>query len=270
MTVTLVTQNATLASAIRAAGLDSLDGAFAFEGGTDLDKPGLGPRRRTHLVLTDDEGAEHSLFLKRYNDAPLAIRLQGRLAGIGPGSQAWQEQRNIAWVSAAGVATMQTLAWGQEGRRSYILVSSVPGEAIERCGDAVFVRFGADMQFCESFTMELAQMVSRLHRSGLFHRDLYAAHLFLDILVDQPRLYLIDLARVIRPPVRRRRWQVKDLAQLKYSMPHRWLARYWAVFLELYLGGKANRLALEKAINRKVRRMARHDRRRGRAAEPPA
>ena len=59
---------------------------------------------------------------------------------------------------------------------------------------------------------------SRLHTGGYVHRDLYLSHIFFD--PDAPlddALCLIDLQRMIRPAVNRRRWIVKDLAALNYS-----------------------------------------------------
>ncbi len=257
-------QDASLAEAIRRAGLDNLQGAFDFSGGQDLDKPGLGCRRRTRLHLTDSTGADHLLYMKRYNAMDRAGLVRARLSGQRQGSQAWLEMRNIQAVRDAGVPTMQVLAWGQQPPRSYILVTSVPGEAVERCGNAFFARYGQDMTVCDAFTWQLANMASRLHQAGLFHRDFYASHVFLEIRDELPHLYLIDLARIIAPRFRRFRWVVKDLAQLKYSMPDRWVNGYWEGFLQRYLehpSGPGLR-RLQRAIDRKVQRMTRHDVRR--------
>jgi tRNA A-37 threonylcarbamoyl transferase component Bud32 len=256
--------DASLVEAIRQAGLDRLDGAFAFAGGTDLDKPGLGARRRTRLHLADSLGHEHLLYLKRYSRLDARGRLLAVCSAGRAGSQAWREMRNIQAVRAAGVATMQVLAWAQRGDRSYILVTAVPGEAIERCGNAFFARYGQNMGICDSFTWELASLAARLHQAGLFHRDLYASHVFLDFRQDVCRLFLIDLARVIRPRLRHFRWRVKDLAQLKYSMPERWKRQYWDAFLDRYCHQchRSDMESVARAIDAKVRRISRHEMRR--------
>ena len=65
-----------LLAAIRRAGLDSVNGAFAYEGGADLSKPGLGHRRRTRIELSDGQGAAHVLYLKRYGPQTLGEALR--------------------------------------------------------------------------------------------------------------------------------------------------------------------------------------------------
>jgi hypothetical protein len=92
------------------------------------------------------------------------------------------------------------------------------------------------------------------------HRDLYASHIFADRRGGRTDLYLIDLARVFRPRWRLRRWRVKDLAQLKYSMPQTWTAACWDEFLGQYLrrlsiDADRRQACWQRAIDRKVARM---------------
>ena len=130
--------------ALAAAGLDTVAGAFAYGGGQDLAKPGLGNRRRTRVELPGPDGARHVLFLKRYGGgtAPAVRAALGRwLERGGRCSAAAGEFENIRAARAAGVATMEPIAYGQEAcplgaGASYVLVSAVPGEALERCGEA--------------------------------------------------------------------------------------------------------------------------------------
>jgi len=134
-----------LADALRREGLDSLAGAFSYTGGSDLVKDGLRHRRRTLLELEDAEGRPHLLYLKRYGREPLPARLKRRLT-YGPGkSPAIVEAENIRSVRDAGIATMDVVAAGQESglpraRRSYIIVTAVPGEALSRCGEDFLAR----------------------------------------------------------------------------------------------------------------------------------
>jgi hypothetical protein len=65
-----------LLEAVRRAGLDSVDGAFAYEGGADLSKPGLGHRRRTRIELPGGQGSAHVLYLKRYGPQRLSEALR--------------------------------------------------------------------------------------------------------------------------------------------------------------------------------------------------
>lgn len=242
-------------------GLDTVEGAFAYGAGSDLDKPGLAHRRRTRLEMLDDQGRPHVVFLKRYGPEPLLRRLVRRICA-GQGSPAQTEFENIHLVRQAGVATMEEIAFGQQGgllgaRRSFIVVLAVPGEALERCFQSYYDRHGDDKATMAQFTLALADLVRKLHQAGCVHRDLYASHVFLDESAGKPSLWLIDLARVFRPRWRMFRWRVKDLAALYYSMPQAWVEGHGSSFLEEYLSPpeRAGAAKWRRAIEKKVRRM---------------
>ncbi|HET6429335.1 MAG TPA: lipopolysaccharide kinase InaA family protein [Phycisphaerae bacterium] len=229
---------------LRQAGLDTVAGAFDYEGGELLSKPNLGTRQRIRLTLTGDDARPVTWYLKRYGPVSLLRRLALLPFSLGRPSPARREFENIRLVQAAGIATMEPIAFGDEPglvgiRRSYLVVTSVPGEALERCFEA-FLR-EADEDQMRQFNAALVDLVVRLHEAGLAHRDLYASHVFLDRTGEGPRLYLIDLARVLVMHVRKFRWQVKDLAQLKYSLPARWVEEHWESFLSANLGDVGDR-----------------------------
>ena len=242
-------------------GLDTLEGAFSYAGGEELSKPGLGHRRRYRLDLTDDAGRSVRWYLKRYGRQPWPKRLRLMLTGGGYTSPARREAEAVSILRAAGAPTMDVVAFGDESgpvgaRRSYIVVTAVPGDALERCLADCLERW--DDAAAERFNAALLDIVCRLHLAGAVHRDLYASHVFVEEAADGPRLYLIDVARVFLPRWRRFRWRAKDLAQLKYSMPSPWVAQYWGGFLGGYLarvGGDIGRWS--DAIDRKVASMRR-------------
>ena len=250
-----------LDSLLADAGLDTVDGAFAYGGGEDLVKPGLGTRRRTRIEL-----GGQVLYLKRYGPERLGDRWR-RFLTYGRCSPASVEHDNIRAARACGVSTMDALIYGHEmgfaglcGVRSYMVATSVPGDAIERCG-ADFL--AADQQNAARLTDELAKLVATLHLGGFVHRDLYAAHVFLHDSPDGLALYLIDLARMFAPRWRKFRWRVKDLAQLKYSMPEAWVQDWWDKFMGLYLdicGGAPERYL--RAVDRKTASILRRANRR--------
>jgi heptose I phosphotransferase len=116
---------------------------------------------------------------------------------------------------------------------------------------------------------KLAELVGKLHRAGSVHRDLYASHVFLHESGGSIELYLIDLARLFAPRWRTFRWRVKDLAQLKYSMPSAWVEQHWEALLRRYLEctGRGSLARYNRGIDRKVRWIARRGaRERARAA----
>lgn len=254
--------NEALMAAIVQAGLDTVDGAFAYRDGEDLRKPGLGHRRRTKVELEDEEGELHRMFLKRYGREGLGLRIRrlwthGRL--ISPGVA---EFANIRAVQDAGLPTMHALACGQDaaGGRSFVLVSAVEGASLEVRAEDYYLRHVDDEKALMRFTDALAGLVRDFHEAGFVHRDLYACHIFLDERGGRLELALIDLARVFAPRVRRFRWRVKDLAQLKYSMPPHWVERCWRRFMAAYFGSASQGRRwrrYRRAIDRRVRRMQR-------------
>lgn len=263
-----------LLDALRREELDTVAGAFAYRGGEDLNKAGLGHRRRTRLRVTDADGVTHELYLKRYGPKPLRRRLRTWLAGGGFRSEARAEFENIRAIRALGVPTMEAVTFGEDAAltgagRSYIIVTAVPGEALERCGEEFVHRCAGMPGALEAFTQRLAGLVRTMHQGGYVHRDLYASHVFLCEREEEVDLYLIDLARAFQPRCRRFRWRIKDLAQLKYSMPSRWVERQWEVFLRTYLraSGNAEFNRWSAAIDRKVNSIRRRAERKARVGK---
>jgi len=248
------------------AALDTVEGAFAYGAGSDMTIPDLGHRERWRLTLSDAEGREHTVFMKRYGREPLSWRIKRVLTygwGRGP---ARIELDNIHAAHAEKVGAIDQAVCGEEhdalgAARGYIVMSTVAGEALEQC----FERFLADNadrpERVEQFTDRLIELVGRFHQAGYVHRDLYTSHIFLAEREGRIELRLIDLARMFRPRWRPMRWRVKDLAQLKFSMPQPWLDAHWDRFLTACLGDREARRVgrYRRAIDRKIARIARHD-----------
>ena len=257
-------------TALKKLGLDTLDGAFGFSDGEDLVKPGLGHRKRTRFTVTDESGQTQRLYIKRYQPEGLLARFK-RWATYGRRmSPAAIEFDNIQAAHAADVPTMHALIaseqWVALGAAvSYIIVTEVPGEKLESIiSDFLDDNAANAPEAIEAFTLSLADAVSKFHATGYVHRDLYCCHLFADRHSGQFKFYLIDLARAFRPKWRSTRWLVKDLAQLKFSMPTaRWSDQYWDQFMRRYLGSNDEHLigTWNRRIGRKVRWMQRRTRR---------
>ncbi len=86
--------------------------------------------------------------------------------------------------------------------------------------------------------VEVAHVAAKFHKLGYNHRDLYCCHFF----IKEPQsgsfqVNLIDLQRVEHRRHWRRRWLVKDLAQLAYSAPRdRITCTHKLAFIKHYLG----------------------------------
>jgi hypothetical protein len=194
------------------------------------------------------------LHVKRYHPAP---------AGSTPADE---EVRGYQALQSQDIPTAPLVGWGglADGRSFTVfldLTGYAPADKLVERG----VPFDRLLE-------PTAALAARLHDRGLHHRDLYLCHFMAavgDAGEERPvDVKLIDTARVRRLPgfLTRRRWVVKDLAQFWYSTTKlpvtdaqraAWLARYG----EARSMGERASAGLRRSIERKVRWIARHDRR---------
>lgn len=246
--------------------LDTLDAFFDPGLGERLGKPGLESWRERLVIRLDDEGTTRTFYLKRFTNPPGRARREVKRAGCAAASVAgieWAWMRKLAELGiacAAPVALGEEIAGGRE-RRSAVLMAEVPGRSLETW---VSQWSPDDRATGRGLLLPLAEMVAKLHGTGLVHRDLYLSHVFFE--PDKPSgntLHLIDLQRMFSPQKMVRRWIIKDLAALNYSTPGcvasttdrvRWLKMYLGV---RRLDANARRL-LYRVVGKTVR-IARHD-----------
>ncbi|MFI4859533.1 MAG: lipopolysaccharide kinase InaA family protein [Phycisphaerales bacterium JB063] len=263
------------------AGLDSLEALLATPGEDNLHKPGLADWRERLRLRLPNRDTPLVCYLKRYRKPPLKEQWDNRR--MGHADCAAVEWRWLTELDRLGVPGPVPVAYGARRKglledASVVVTAAVPGQSLERWVPQQLGPGGAltDRHARRRLTHATADLVAKLHRHRLIHRDLYLAHLFFDpdtIEHDPPTLTLIDLQRMIRPRLRWTRWVVKDLAALNYSTPPnaaskadrlRWFKRYRSI-KKL---APADR-ALLRQVAAKTRRIARHDaKRNARLAKP--
>jgi hypothetical protein len=250
--------------------MTSLDAVFAFDQGRDLAKSNIGSHRRRFQLAVTLPGAKQptKLYLKRYDRPPRLQQLMhwlrhGRRVSLGCG-----EHDVACRLASKGIGTPHTVACGQEWgtvfeKRSFLMTREVAdSEALERKLPPFF-RGSATAKTIRQrrdFIERLAAFVRRFHETGYRHRDLYFAHIFCS--TDQT-FCVIDLARAFKP-ILRRRFQIKDLAQLHYSAPQRFFSsadrlRFYRAYVGRESLGPSDRRLLA-AVVKKANRMARHSR----------
>ena len=191
----------------------------------------------------------------QWDDKPLRLHIKRYLVSS---SGVDDEVKGIELLKAEQIPTMNLVGWGKlADGRSFIITEDLKGFS------AADKLIEAGMKTFDQLLEPTADLAARLHRCGLHHRDLYLCHFFargegeLDV-------RLIDAARVARLGgiLVRGRWIVKDLAQFWYSTTslnvndeqrRRWLERY------ARQRGIEMTPRLVRAIERKVRWIARHD-----------
>lgn len=253
-------------------GLRSLAAVFACESGRDLAKPNLGRfRRRLQLEVQPRGAPPVRVFLKRYDRPPRREQLRQWLRHRRRRSFARAEGETADRLAACGIPTPGVVACGEQWgwvfeRRSFLMTAEIPdSEALERrlppCFDDATTEGGRAA--CRAFIRRLGAFIGRFHNTGFRHRDLYLSHIFCS---RDGTFALIDLARASRP-IRHRRFQVKDIAQLHFSAPAPRFSRTDRLrFYLAYVGrgrlGPADKAFLGRVV-RKAARMARHSARHG-------
>jgi hypothetical protein len=259
--------------ALAGLGLNSLEAVFAFEGGRDLAKASIGRfRRRLQFELTPVGAPQPvKVFLKRYDRPPALRQLRHWFLHHGRRSFARTEHEAARQLAAAGINVPHTIACGERWGilfeyRSFLMTEEVEDSlSLERrlppCfdGPPAPARWRARREFIR----RLASFVKRFHETGYRHRDLYFSHVFYS---DEGQFTLIDLARASRP-FWRRRFQVKDIAQLHYSAPAASFSRTDRLRFYLAYAGRRRLAGPDKVflrrVARKAGRMARHNIRHG-------
>jgi len=265
------------------AGLTTLDGMMAFEGGEPYrEAPG---RRTVRVELADPSGGIRTVYLKRHDRVPLRTRLR-RFVSLGePVSAAKREVQNIVRVMGVGIPTARWVALGEAfepggwRERSCLVTEEIAGAT--QADDWAQASFGEDASAAATASKRrmvraLGRLARRFHAAGFVHKDFYLCHVMVrPVEGGETQLHLIDLQRVVRYPRRARsRWIVKDLAALLFSS---WPSEATGIrthvfsntdrlrFAHEYFG--VARLAAQQKrligrIVRKARRIARHEARR--------
>jgi len=198
---------------------------------------------RENCTLDADlpDGRHVRLHVKRYESADAAL----------------PEVEGHRLLESKSIPTAPLVGWGTlEGRRSFVIFDDLAGftpadKLVER-----------GTPFCVVLEAS-AELAVKLHAARLHHRDLYLCHFMAREGGDDAEIRLIDTARVRRlPAFLARRWIVKDLSQFWYStlkLPVTEEQRVaWLNYYSVRRGvGSVN--TLKRAIERKVRSIARHD-----------
>jgi heptose I phosphotransferase len=235
-------------SALEHAGLAAFEQVMGSSRGRCLRV--LGDRENWYLGPADLGAAPgrpaSGMYLKKHCRRTWATWLWAKL-GLRPGPGAGRAEAQYASLLAAlGIPVMRVVACGEDLRddgrlESFLLTEELFGyselEGFLRRrfsrGQSPGWRDGE----LRGLLGQVAWIARRLHASGYNHRDLNCYH----FLVREPRpgrfeVRLIDLQRVQHRRRRRRRWIVKDLAQLAASAPEGIGCREKIAFLREYLG----------------------------------
>ncbi len=176
-------------------------------------------------------GRRRIVFVKKHHVRGWRNRLRARLGLPSGPSAAREEAVNIRRLESAAVPCMELAAYGERLRHdglleSFLMTPQLDGFAplddflrdhFPATGDEGRAKRDEELG---RLIAQVAALARQFHEAGFNHRDLYCCHFFVRPSgPGQFEIRLIDLQRVQQRRWRRRRWLVKDLAQLAYSAP---------------------------------------------------
>jgi heptosyltransferase-2 len=247
-------------------GLVSIDAVFSFNAAKNLVKKSLA-NYRSRLQFEVNSPLT-TLFLKRYEKPPILVQLKNWLLTRSFKSCSFIELENINKLAEAGINTPEVISCGQQWglffeKKSFIISEKIPkAESLEQKLPSYFTNDGTaeNLKLRRAFITQLADFIKKFHETNYRHRDLYFSHIFYR---DNGDFYLIDLARAFKPVILRRRFQIKDIAQVYYSAPARHFSktdrmRFFTVYACLNKLTEKDKTFIRKVL-KKVKRMTRHD-----------
>jgi hypothetical protein len=251
-------------------GLTSIDDVFKFDQGQDLFKKNIGNFRSRFRFQT--EHPARTFFLKRYDHPPIKTQLTNWIDGRKRRSCCRMELEPIRELNDHQVCAPSPIAYGHLWgwlfeKKSFLITEEIAdGDSLERRLPTYFYSPSTPQTLCRrrNFVKHMAHFIRRFHDLGYRHRDLYFSHIFCD---TKDKLYLIDLARAFRPIILQRRFLIKDLAQVFYSMSAQYFSRTDRLRFYLHYAGikrlRTRDKSLIRSIVNKAKRMARHDSKHG-------
>ena len=238
-------------------------------------------RENWRLKLPDAQGRTHAAHLKKHHVCTWRTRLRARL-GLKPRPSAGRvEAENVARLTADGIPVMRLIAYGQRAGRSGMVESFLLSEELDGFAELQYFlmrRFpplaqrrerGRD-RVLDRLIAEVARLARRFHAAGYNHRDFYCGHFFIrEPAPGRFEIRLIDLQRVQQRRRWRRRWLVKDIGQLVWSLPAGWISGSPKLaFMRHYLGVPKLRACHKRFIRAVLARQKAAERRLGPVSYP--
>lgn len=177
----------------------------------------LKERGTTRVFLKDPHGgSDVECYLKRYLPPSIKDRLKCALS-LKPlfRDGALHEWDAICAFHHAKLKTMMPMAAGIIGEKTCNLTLGITNHV--RASELFRNELKNDSDRKRKLIIKIANYAAQMHRAGLAHQDFYLVHFFVKPQEDDA-LYLIDLQRVIMEKELPRRWIIKDLAQIQFSL----------------------------------------------------
>ncbi len=165
---------------------------------------------RFYLRGVSGKGIE--CYIKRYTEIPFKKKIKDFLSLKFKAFDAFNEWRALLAFHENLLPTLIPVAAGRHLKGSFCVTLGLRN--YQRASDLLKKDSGFDKDKRRILISNIAIYVANMHKKGFAHQDLYLVHFFIR---EDLTPYLIDLQRVIIQKDLRRRWAIKDLAELLFS-----------------------------------------------------
>jgi hypothetical protein len=206
-------------------------------------------RENWRFDLSNGQGGSCRVYVKKHHVRPRQSWLRARLGQQPSATPARVEMENVERLRQAGIESMRVIALGERFHadglvESFLITEELRGflelqfflpQRFASRGEKITCSRNRDL---DRLIRGVAEITRTFHQNGYNHRDLYAGHFFVrEPVAGEFEIRLIDLQRMQHRRRFRRRWLVKDLAQLAWSLSaDRIGCRDRLAFMRHYLG----------------------------------
>jgi len=179
----------------------------------ELVKAEIAERRTGRFYLSSQEANKTEFYIKRYRNASLLKRIKDTLLFKKTGNDAFHEWKALILFHSNLLPTLIPVAAGRVDGWTFDVTLGLKN--YKRASELLDTEGGLDPEHRLSLIQKVAVYAARMHMKGFAHQDLYLLHFFIKLPDMVP--FLIDLQRVVIQKRLRRRWVIKDLAELLFS-----------------------------------------------------
>ncbi len=217
----------------------------------------LKERGTSRIFLKDSaSGPEIEFYIKRYLKPSIKDRVKCALS-LKPvfSSGAMHEWNALCAFHREGLNTMTPVAAGFFADKTCNLTLGIKDYV--RASELFRNELKTDLERRRNLIIKIAEYAAKMHCAGLAHQDFYLVHIFIKPDEDDA-IYLIDLQRVIMQKHLARRWIIKDLAQIHFSLAPFISANEIALFQQTYRTVHPVHMKIWRTVEKKALRIKQH------------
>lgn len=238
--------NRAFSELLGSSGIFSAESLWNFRG--ESVKKLLKERGTERVFLNGPSGEKVEAYIKRYTRVPVKQTVKAALTLKFKSFNAFDEWNSIIAFHNAGLPTMQPMAVAKCNDGTCSLALGITGYTK---ASEMFRKLEKGSPRRRALIRKIAALGAGMHNAGLAHQDFYLVHVFVRE-SEGDSIYLIDLQRVICGHNLSRRWIIKDLGQMIFSM-FEYLSKREIMIFCLEYSRKRNGIGSKKDVGSLIR-----------------